>query len=87
MTTTSFGAKAPENEIDFIATPEPAPRAFDTNKECGVKIISVCIDSGNSSCSKRMNLTPILYHSHLLSKMVFCQQMVQEGKVSPTWLF
>ncbi|KAE8448874.1 Sphingolipid C9-methyltransferase 2 [Mollisiaceae sp. DMI_Dod_QoI] len=40
MSTSIHGAKAPEEEVEFITTPEPAPKAFDTKKNCGVQIIS-----------------------------------------------
>ncbi len=43
MSTSIHGAKAPEEEVEFIATPEPAPKNFDTKKDCGVQIISVSI--------------------------------------------
>ncbi|TVY94418.1 Sphingolipid C9-methyltransferase [Lachnellula willkommii] len=33
-------SKVPENEIDFIVTPEPAPQAFQSDEDCGVKIVS-----------------------------------------------
>lgn len=33
--------KAPENEIEFIATPEPAPSKFSNAGDYGVKVVSV----------------------------------------------
>jgi hypothetical protein len=42
--------KAPENEIEFIPTPEPTPRTLYTDKDCGVKIISVRIKTESSNC-------------------------------------
>jgi hypothetical protein len=54
MSKPTLGAKAPENEIEFIPTPEPAPRTLDTDKDCGVKIISVSINSENSNCFDKL---------------------------------
>ncbi|PMD37842.1 cyclopropane-fatty-acyl-phospholipid synthase [Hyaloscypha variabilis F] len=40
MTTKVDCVTAPETEIEFITTPEPASQTFKTNKDCGVNIIS-----------------------------------------------
>jgi hypothetical protein len=47
MMTTFGGTKAPESEIEFIPTPKPAQQTLNTNEDCGVKIISVRINSRN----------------------------------------
>jgi hypothetical protein len=53
MPTTVGNTKSPESEIEFIATPEPAPPTLSTNKNCGVKIISVRINSGPKTAHKK----------------------------------
>ena len=45
MATKVDGVTAPETEIEFITTPEPASQTFKTNKDCGVNIISVSLTS------------------------------------------
>lgn len=43
MGTVTNSIDAPENDFLFITTPEPAPKTLEINRDCGVKIISVCI--------------------------------------------
>jgi sphingolipid C9-methyltransferase len=67
MLTEMHDIKAPEIEIDFIDTPDPAPQAFNRKTDCGVNIISVRItldlksatkDSPNrASCFKSPSIT------------------------------
>jgi len=33
-------SEVPENEIDFIVTPEPAPQTVQIDEDCGVRIVS-----------------------------------------------
>jgi hypothetical protein len=53
MSTTVGNTKCPESEIEFISTPEPAPQTLSTNKNCGVKIISVSINSRLKTAHKK----------------------------------
>jgi len=44
MSTKIPNITAPEMEIEFIATPDPAPQTFNTDTHCGVNIISVRVN-------------------------------------------
>jgi hypothetical protein len=55
MPTTILAAKAPEDELEFLTTPDPSPQTLDTSTDCGVEIISVCISSRNPNCSQEGN--------------------------------
>jgi hypothetical protein len=53
MPTAVGNTNGPESEIEFIATPEPAPQTLSTDKNCGVKIISVRFNSRPKTAHKK----------------------------------